>query len=492
MRARRYGDDVGKRALWGLSGEVSRCAGEDREGQSVPASLAPSSAAALPGHREARSGRHGRGVPRRERGPRGLQEEGRHQARLAAPVGEEAFISMFLDEARLGRTSRTRTASRCSTSASATTPTSSSWSTSTARPQGRHRVDAQAGPLVPAGTRSTCARRSARGSPTPTSSRTRRASPSASSTATCRRPTCSSPSYGEIKIVDFGLAKASSQLEKSEPGIIKGKFSYLSPEAAWARRSTSAPTSSPSASSSGRCSRGRKLFQGETDFETVKQVQDAVIPSISQINREGAPRARAHRQQGARAKTSAQRYQTARELGQDLTRFLFAYGRPVSTFDIAEIVTARHPRSREGPRASGLEDRQAHRGGALRVHLPPRQLVRRPHQLGERAQPRRRSCRAPRRRIADSLPNIADGNLSALEDADIPEAPSQAKIVPHASNRGVPQVMGQQGPRPVSMPPPAQLMAAQVAPVSGAGLRTYTPNRPQKGWSRWGRDRASS
>ena len=38
--------------------------------------------------------------------------------------------------------------------------------------------------------------------------------------------------YGEVKIVDFGLAKASSQLEKSEPGIIKGKFSYLSPEAA--------------------------------------------------------------------------------------------------------------------------------------------------------------------------------------------------------------------------------------------------------------------
>src|SRR5690349_20779732 len=30
--------------------------------------------------------------------------------------------------------------------------------------------------------------------------------------------------HGEVKIVDFGLAKATSQLEKSEPGIIKGKF----------------------------------------------------------------------------------------------------------------------------------------------------------------------------------------------------------------------------------------------------------------------------
>ncbi|MFP6684350.1 MAG: serine/threonine-protein kinase, partial [Polyangiaceae bacterium] len=38
--------------------------------------------------------------------------------------------------------------------------------------------------------------------------------------------------HGEVKIADFGLAKASTQLEKSEVGIIKGKFSYLSPEAA--------------------------------------------------------------------------------------------------------------------------------------------------------------------------------------------------------------------------------------------------------------------
>jgi len=36
---------------------------------------------------------------------------------------------------------------------------------------------------------------------------------------------------GEIKVVDFGLAKAASQLETTDPGVIKGKFSYLSPEA---------------------------------------------------------------------------------------------------------------------------------------------------------------------------------------------------------------------------------------------------------------------
>ena len=36
--------------------------------------------------------------------------------------------------------------------------------------------------------------------------------------------------YGEVKIVDFGLAKASSQLAASDAGVIKGKFGYLAPE----------------------------------------------------------------------------------------------------------------------------------------------------------------------------------------------------------------------------------------------------------------------
>src|SRR4051812_4576583 len=37
---------------------------------------------------------------------------------------------------------------------------------------------------------------------------------------------------GEVKVVDFGLAKADSQLESTDQGVIKGKFSYLAPEAA--------------------------------------------------------------------------------------------------------------------------------------------------------------------------------------------------------------------------------------------------------------------
>ncbi len=39
---------------------------------------------------------------------------------------------------------------------------------------------------------------------------------------------------GEVKIADFGIAKAKSRRSDPESGVIKGKYFYMSPEQAWA------------------------------------------------------------------------------------------------------------------------------------------------------------------------------------------------------------------------------------------------------------------
>ncbi len=143
--------------------------------------------------------------------------------------------------------------------------------------------------------------------------------------------------FGEVKIVDFGLAKASSQLEKSEPGIIKGKFSYLSPEAAMGQEVDARTDIFAVGIILWELLAGQRLFLGDTDFQTVKKVQQAVVPPISQINKKVPPELERIVNR-ALAKDMLQRYGTARELGQDLVRFLFSYGQPISTFDIATIV----------------------------------------------------------------------------------------------------------------------------------------------------------
>ena len=143
--------------------------------------------------------------------------------------------------------------------------------------------------------------------------------------------------HGEVKIVDFGLAKASSQLEKSEPGIIKGKFSYLSPEAALGQEVDLRTDIFAVGIMLWELLAGRRLFLGENDFATVKQIQQAVIPPLAPIRRD-VPEDLERIIRRALAKDMNTRYGSARDLGRDLTNFLYQYGKPVSSFDIAELV----------------------------------------------------------------------------------------------------------------------------------------------------------
>jgi serine/threonine-protein kinase len=163
--------------------------------------------------------------------------------------------------------------------------------------------------------------------------------------------------YGEIKIVDFGLAKANSQLERSEPGIIKGKFSYLSPEAAMGQDVDARTDIFAVGIILWELLTGQRLFMGDTDFQTVKKVQQAQVPSAAGIN----PTVPADLDRillKALAREPDARYRTARELGQDLSKFMFKLGVPVSTFDIAQIVQGAmkdRGKSKSKPKGSIIE-----------------------------------------------------------------------------------------------------------------------------------------
>jgi serine/threonine-protein kinase len=142
---------------------------------------------------------------------------------------------------------------------------------------------------------------------------------------------------GEVKLVDFGLAKANSQIESTDPGVVKGKFSYLSPEAASGRDVDHRADVFAVGIILWELFTGRRLFYGESDYQTVELVRQARVPSIAALN----PEIDAEIEQVVRkalAREPDDRYQNAADLGDALAQFLFSRRMKVTARDIAGLV----------------------------------------------------------------------------------------------------------------------------------------------------------
>ena len=142
---------------------------------------------------------------------------------------------------------------------------------------------------------------------------------------------------GEVKVADFGLAKASTQLEKTDPGVVKGKFSYLSPEAALGQEVDARTDVFAVGIVLWEMLAGRRLFLGETDYETVKLVQRAEVPSLKGERDEVDDELDALLLKTL-ARERDERYQTAHELGDAIADYLFSHRLKVTSYDIARMM----------------------------------------------------------------------------------------------------------------------------------------------------------
>src|SRR3954467_11322421 len=139
---------------------------------------------------------------------------------------------------------------------------------------------------------------------------------------------------GELKIVDFGIAKAAGKASKTQAGILKGKFGYMSPEQVRGlpvdRRSD--------VFAAGICLyeilTGERLFVGESDFSTLEKVRNVeILPPSSYNRRIGDELERIVMK--ALAKDVDDRYQNAIDLHDDLQAFMYTAGEFYSRKDLA-------------------------------------------------------------------------------------------------------------------------------------------------------------
>jgi len=144
---------------------------------------------------------------------------------------------------------------------------------------------------------------------------------------------------GEIKLADFGLAKAASQVESTDPGVVKGKMSYLSPEAARGENVDLRADIFSVGILLYEMLTSKRLFYGDTDYQTVELVRNAKIPPIAAQNPEVEPEFEEICRK-ALARRVEDRFQTATDLQDALAHYLFSRGLKMIQRDIAEMVRA--------------------------------------------------------------------------------------------------------------------------------------------------------
>jgi len=126
---------------------------------------------------------------------------------------------------------------------------------------------------------------------------------------------------GHVKIVDFGIAHAESANRESESGVLKGKYSYMSPEQA----SGYLVDHRSDIFSAGICLwemlTGNRLFRYGTEIETLEAIKQCHVPPPSQFNPE-VPRALDEVCLIAMARDPADRFQEAAAMQDALTEYL--------------------------------------------------------------------------------------------------------------------------------------------------------------------------
>ncbi|HSN69361.1 MAG TPA: TonB family protein, partial [Thermoanaerobaculia bacterium] len=139
---------------------------------------------------------------------------------------------------------------------------------------------------------------------------------------------------GDIKLCDFGIAKATSRVSHTQTGALKGKLQYMSPEQASGKPIDRRSDIFSLASVLFEMLTQRKLFSGENEASVLDQVREARVEPPSVFN-EDVPEELDRVVMRALAKDPAERYASAGEMARDLDQILYSFRPAPAAADLA-------------------------------------------------------------------------------------------------------------------------------------------------------------
>lgn len=139
---------------------------------------------------------------------------------------------------------------------------------------------------------------------------------------------------GKVKLIDFGIAKASSRTTKTQAGTLKGKVGYMSPEQVRGLPVDARSDLFAVGTLLYEMITVRPLFARGNNFEAMNRVREADVPPIAS-RASDCPEALAAIVMKALAKEPADRFSTAQQMQRALTVFLTEHASNYERYDLA-------------------------------------------------------------------------------------------------------------------------------------------------------------
>ena len=273
---------------------------------------------------------------------------------------------------------------------------------------------------------------------------------------------------GAVKLVDFGIAKAAHQMNRTRPGVIKGKYAYMSPEQVEGRTLDGRSDVFNMGIVLYELVTGVPLFRRDDAMQAMKQIRSGKLVPPEQ-HRPDVPPSLSRVVCKALAADRDQRYETCAEMQLELERVLQATGRISTSALLAEFVRSRRsaaqqagnevadesgtrPATPGARRAAGEES-----SGTIRIDEQPMEeppTV----SLGRTDPPATALITGRRRRTigmaAAAMIAMAGGVAAAVVLARPAAAPVAEALPPPAPKPAAPVVVPAQAPAPAPEPAP--------------------------------------
>ena len=177
---------------------------------------------------------------------------------------------------------------------------------------------------------------------------------------------------GDVKVADFGIAKANVRDSKTVSGGLKGKMGYLSPEQVGGKDLDPRSDIFTAGITMWEMLTSRRMYAGGTELDVLLKIRDAIIPNVADFAPD-APEGLVSIMARALLKNRAERWRSAGEFKETLEDYLFDRGVKVDATHLEGYLKHLFADRIE-------EEKLRSKTGKVEVTLerPPRYWVRRP------------------------------------------------------------------------------------------------------------------